>query len=130
MISVGVEVDTTELDRALSLAADRFLEDMEKALRACGMLVVRDAQLLAPVRYGKLRQSIRLAESLEVEPDGSIGLDIIAGGSEAFYAPFQEFGTRTIAPKAFMRGALAMHEHDIETILGEAVERSLGSIAA
>jgi len=118
---IHVDVDTSRLEAALERAAASFTAAVFAGLKSCGVLVTADAKKLAPVRYGYLRDSIRSDEP-HVTEGGALALDIIAGGGAAFYAPYQEFGTRHIPAKRFMRDALAMHEDDVSEILGIAVE--------
>lgn len=118
---IHVDVDTSRLEAALERAAASFTAVVFDGLRSCGNLVVKDAKRLAPFRHGNLVKSIK-ADEPHVSEGGALELDLIAGGAEAFYAPYQEFGTRTIPAKRFMRDALAMHEDDIPEILGIAIE--------
>jgi HK97 gp10 family phage protein len=130
-LGVHVEIDASRIDAAFKRAGEQFTDAVGSkvgaALKACATLVAADAIKLAPVRYGYLRNSIR-ADEPHVMESGELGIDIIAGGAEAYYAPYQEFGTRTIPAKRFMRGALEMHEQDIPKILGAAVEAALSEV--
>lgn len=59
------------------------------------------AKSLAPVDTGRLRSSI----SRRIELRGAEIVGIV--GTDVEYAPHQEFGTRFLTGKAFLRGGLA-----------------------
>jgi len=79
--------------------------------------VVARAVAAAPVRTGALRGSIR--------PDGKgLGRRVRAGGSKAFYARYQEFGTRKMAANPFLviqanPGTESEFETRVDRALGE-----------
>lgn len=69
----------------------------DSLMRGIGEQVARDARSYAPVDTGRLRNSIKV--------DAQAGN--ITVYSDVDYAVYQEFGTRHIAPRAFMGKALA-----------------------
>lgn len=67
-----------------------------------GLFVVeRRAKHLCPVDTGRLRSSI--THEAGVDAGGLVG----RVGTDVNYAPYVELGTRRLAPRAFLRGALA-----------------------
>lgn len=61
---------------------------MLNAVRDCVLLVQRGAKINAPVDTGRLRSSI----TPEVRQDAAGVIGVV--GTNVFYAPYQEFGTR------------------------------------
>jgi HK97 gp10 family phage protein len=74
----------------------------DQALKQVAMEVVADAQMYAPYDTGALKNSIAAGPLQRVGSRSEIDI-----GSDLFYAPFQEFGTRHIRPKAFLGRAIA-----------------------
>lgn len=96
----GVKVEVkgaAELSRSLS-AASRDLMDMTPANQDAGQIVARNAAARAPRRTGRLAGSLR--------PLRVTGTDVQVGSSVS-YAIFQEFGTRHVRPRYYLRGALS-----------------------
>jgi len=77
------------LRRKLLALPDAVRREMKAALEKSAQELVGMQQRLAPVRTGKLRDSI----GYEIEEDG-MKATISAGGGDAFYARFVEFGTQ------------------------------------
>lgn len=75
------------------------LEASLTALETAGMELEREMRNEAPVLTGALRDSIR-KEVDSSEPAAYVGSDLN-------YSVFVELGTRKMAPRAFMRRALA-----------------------
>lgn len=86
--------------RWTNVAALRAMPD--GFLRRVAMEVVADAQGFAPYDTGALKNSIT-AGTVQRTATGS-SVDI---GSDLFYAPFQEFGTRHVPAVAFLGRAIA-----------------------
>lgn len=83
--------------------------------------VRRAASALAPKRTGQMAASLRIVGS-------GPRLAVRAGGARAFYARFQEYGTKKMRPSPFMRPAV---EQKRSTVVGEyeqGIEAFLGRI--
>jgi len=83
---------------------------VQNELMALSFTLVREARERAPVRTGFLRDSIF---SIVAQESRGFRIEL---GARAYYSPYQEFGTRYIEPKRFLRGA-------IEEVKPELVER-------
>lgn len=77
--------------------------------------VLREAQRLAPYRSGKLRDSISV----------SFRSTTAQVGSSLYYAKYQEFGTRYIKPRRFLRGALEARREYILKLAEELIGKQL-----
>lgn len=102
-MNVRVRVDGTgDLIRKLRKLDDNMsAQALANATRAGALLIEGRAKELAPVRTGTLRRSIHteIAESTPTHATVLVGTD-------TFYAPFQEFGTRFMRAHPFLRPAL------------------------
>lgn len=84
-----------EFDRSFDIQVNRLVD---KELIGPLADEVRDtAQRLAPVRTGKLRNSIRVVRTSETSADI---------GSDVFYSKYVELGTTEHPSQAFLRPAL------------------------
>lgn len=88
---------------------------IEEKLREVALTVEATAKNLAPVRTGRLRDSIQ-AEVREKK---------IVLKSDVEYAGFVEYGTRFMAPRSFMRQALQTHLQDVKDALRRAFQEAL-----
>jgi len=87
---------------------NRKFQDIPRALRVqvqnelirLSYALVREARERAPVRTGFLRDSIY---SIVAQESRGFRIEL---GAKAYYSPYQEFGTRYIEPKRFLRGAI------------------------
>lgn len=77
--------------------------------------VVKEARKLAPYRTGKLRNSITATFK-----DTTVRV-----GSAVSYARYQEFGTRYIKPRRFLRGALEAKREYLIKLAQEFIGRQL-----
>lgn len=91
---VGGAFQWTNLD-ALRTAPDVKVGAISRQIRA-------DAQAYCPVRTGRLRESIHVRSARGADKHLIVWIY-----SHVDYAVYQEYGTRHIAPKAFMGRALA-----------------------
>lgn len=114
----GVENAIAAVRRAVTPVNDqRIGENAGKALEP----VAEEARRLAPVRSGTLRDSIVVSTQL-----GGYSTDarvvyvgpLTAGGSDAFYAHFIEFGTVTMRAEPFMAPAVFKHRDLVFEVLG------------
>jgi HK97 gp10 family phage protein len=74
---------------------------LDEAVDNAALLLEREAKRLAPVRTGKLRDSIRITES-KSRKDEAVRVEI---SPHIGYAAFVEFGTKGRAAKPYMRPA-------------------------
>ena len=96
-MSADIIFDEAALTRLFSSSDGPVAKDLARRARQVETAAKRNA----PVDTGRLRSSI----SHEL---GSSGGDLIANiGTNVFYAPYVEFGTRYMAARAFLRNALA-----------------------
>ena len=101
--------------------ADQVIEDLHgkpmlDGMRKATLLVSKDAKILAPVDTGLLRSSI----TPEVRQDGWTVLGVV--GSNVFYAPYQETGTRRgLRGKHYMQGGFDKNRKEIIDLLGDVV---------
>lgn len=87
--------------------------------KAC-LLVEGQAKMLAPVDLGNLRDNIMHKVSVSSsQVDGVVG-------SPTEYAEFQEYGTRHMSGKPFLRPAFRENKGNIERILGQILSSSVG----
>lgn len=98
------------LKRKLRRFPEAAREDIAKAMEQGAEEIVQLAKSLVPVDTGELRDSIGWtwgaapAGSMtlgEVKGSGNLRITIFAGNSEAFYARWQEFGTRNMPANPF-----------------------------
>jgi len=84
-------------------------------MRKATLLVQRDAKKLAPVDTGRLRASIT--------PEVRTAFHTIEGvvGSNVVYAPYQEFGTKYMPGRFYLRDALQQNADRIFKLLGDTV---------
>ena len=107
--------------QALQAKAAQMIEDLHgkpmlDGMRKATLLVSKDAKILAPVDTGLLRSSI----TPEVRQDGWTVLGVV--GSNVFYAPYQETGTRRgLRGKHYMQGGFDKNRKEIIDLLGDVV---------
>ena len=95
-MNVRVEIDTRALERKLR----RMPRDIERKVlpeaETAGATVISEAaQGLAPVDTGRLRESIHVDKS-----------EVVAGGNDAPYATYVEYGTLYTPAQPFLEPAL------------------------
>lgn len=106
----GVSIQTQGLrstSRALSKAGD-YAEDQKELMHEIGMIVVNEAQRIAPARSGKLRESIRAGK-------GKTKAVVRAGFKRVPYAPVIHYGwpDRNIPAQPYMYQALATTRSEV-----------------
>ncbi len=116
-----------KLDRQMAKMASGITQDRQRdVLHRGGQLIVDEAQRLAPVRTGALRDSIRVTDDREGLLYGKLsgkGMSIYIGpvGSvddgDVYYARFQEFGTINMRAHPFMRPAIASKRPEAERLV-------------
>jgi HK97 gp10 family phage protein len=97
-----------KLDRAM-------YEKVQRRLYEIGVQMRNLARQLAPVRTGRLRDSIfSRVQGWELK-----------FGAKAPYAEFQEFGTRHIPPRQFLTQALSQYDPQLELLIATAIEEAI-----
>lgn len=112
-MSYRVEVDL-EKSLALKTLASALKGYVDEALEAAAELTVAEAKRFAPVRTGRLRDSIAILEQ---------GEGYVVVGSEVEYAPYVEFGTYRMAPRSFLRPAVWDALYSFQEAIKVRVER-------
>jgi HK97 gp10 family phage protein len=117
---IGISVDTSDLDqwgRLLASEAAEIVRRIEPAVKAQQAEVQSRAVSMAPHRTGALRGSIR-------PTGGGLKRRVRAGGGRAFYAHYQEFGTRKMSANPFL---LRQANAQAAAEFGNRVERALAA---
>jgi HK97 gp10 family phage protein len=102
--------DLNRLEVDLLGAGFAVAQGASKIVRKGGQDVVRDAQAFAVVRTGAMKNSVGVDYGFD-------GLSFEAGPTVS-YAPYIEFGTSRIAPRAFMGPAFDRNVPQIVAELG------------
>jgi len=113
-MSYRLEVSGFEKAAALKTLASAVKGYVDEALKAAADLCVSEAKRLAPVRTGRLRDSIRILER---------GAGYVIVGSDVEYAPYVEFGTYRMAPRSFLRPAVWDAVYTFQEVIKVRVER-------
>jgi len=100
---IGIERLTARIDKAVNSLDPKINE----GLRIVGENIVNDARMIAPVKTGRLRDSIGAIVY------GNI-LEVHAG---AEYAAYVEYGTSLMTPRPFLRPAFEMNRADLIAVL-------------
>jgi HK97 gp10 family phage protein len=95
MFHVSVKFDADRALAGFEKMPGAIARNIEQWAYTVGSVVSTEAKSLAPVKTGALRGSI----TFELR-----GMQVRVG-SDLVYAKYQEFGTRYIKPKYFLRGA-------------------------
>ena len=108
----GVEI----LAQKFRDAANKLIPAIDMAVEAGADLIWDMAITLVRVRTGMLKSTNH------VEPTGQMMERLVrAGGSEAPYAPFVEFGTRKMGAQPYMRPSRDAREAEIVNLIAKAV---------
>jgi len=100
---IGIERLTSRIEKAVNSLDERIMEGLE----IVGENIVADAKAFAPVKTGRLRDSIGkkiVNRELEVY-------------AEAEYAAYVEFGTSRMRPQPFLRPAFEINRHNLIGVL-------------
>jgi HK97 gp10 family phage protein len=90
-------------------------ERVQRRLYEIGINMRTLARQLAPVRTGRLRDSIfSRVQGWELK-----------FGATVSYAAFQEFGTSRVQPKRFLSQAVEQYDSQLEVLLAAAVEEAV-----
>jgi len=113
-MSYRLEVDGCENTRYLKTLAASLKGYVDEALKHAAELCVAEAKRFAPVRTGRLRDSIRVLEQ---------GEGYVTVGSDVEYAPYVEYGTYRMAPRSFLRPAVNDAVYAFQEVIEVKVER-------
>ena len=97
MIKFQVQVESEDFQRKLNRLPESIRKWVQQALQQTAQTVQARARQLAPVRTGRLMQSIY------VQMESEYAFKVVC---YAPYALFVEFGTRYITPRYFLTRAL------------------------
>ena len=95
-------------------------DDARKVLNEQAEIIRDDAKSRAPVDSGTLQKSIKASKTKK-----SLNASVSAGGGDAYYAPFVEFGTRSMDARPFLYPAGRAHEEETGKKLVEAMTKTL-----
>lgn len=114
-VEIAITVEGAEnLQQALQCLDDAVQRNIQEQLERWAMEVREYARALAPVRTGRLRNSIYAKTS---------GWTVEVGAS-AEYAIFVEFGTRHMQAKPFLRPAVEEYLPMLETAVLNALDEA------
>ena len=111
-VTVRVE-GLKELERKMiALGPKISRQALKSALVAGAMVIKKEAQLMAPVKTGRLRRAMYIKKMGKPNPFAENVIFGVRHGRkmskrdlDAFYWSFQEFGTKFIKPLSFVRNA-------------------------
>jgi HK97 gp10 family phage protein len=114
-LTVKIQIDPSgivEFAEALKRMPEQLRERFSEVLGDIGRQIVTRARAYAPVRTGALRASIYETVTHDLQ---------LRVGAYVYYAIFQEFGTRYIAPRYFITRAI----HECMPLLTFAVQEAI-----
>jgi HK97 gp10 family phage protein len=117
--SAQLEAKLKQLDAAVSS------EVMAHALLAGALVIEAAAKEKAPVDTGTLKRSISVAVAQTLD-SGSLYADI---GTDVFYAPFQEFGTRFMRAQPYLRPAFDEKKGEAQNVIRDAIKQLIEAAA-
>ena len=109
-----------EMIRFFDEAERSLLDELDAAVDSGAKLVWDTAVTLVPVRTGNLKSTIQIVK------DAPLQYRVTAGGPQAPYAAFVEFGTSRASARPFMRPALEARRAEIMALIHGAVGRIFG----
>ena len=123
-MAVQIDCDISgvdELQRKMELLDTKLQADIHERLQAEANLIKATAQSYAPVRTGFLRSTIYVVVT---------GLMHVKIGAWAFYAKYQEFGTRRTRGVHFLSRAFQEHWPRLRQAIDYVVDKVIGEVAA
>lgn len=109
--------------RAVETGIGNFLQT---AIAKSLAVMERNIKVIAPFKHGHLRRSIQ--NRMTSPTSGEVFTGSVEGGQPIDYAVYQEYGTKHIAPRAFMRKGVAASEDRIKQIFGEEARKVRASV--
>ncbi|MGE4487666.1 MAG: HK97-gp10 family putative phage morphogenesis protein [Synergistaceae bacterium] len=91
-----------------------------KVLNEQAEIIRDDAKSRVAVESGTLQKSIKASKTRK-----TLNASVSAGGGDAYYAPFVEFGTKNADAQPFLYPAARAHEEETEKKLVEAMTKTL-----
>jgi len=107
-----------ELERKMNIADREITIRVHRVLYDLGVSIRNLAKALAPVKTGRLRISIFM---------NIVGW-VVRIGATVPYAVFQEFGTRYIMAKRFLRTAIEAYQDQVVPRIREAIQEAIESV--
>ena len=95
-------------------------DNARKVLNEQAEIIRDDAKSRAPVDSDTLQKSIKASKTKK-----SLNASVSAGGGDAHYAPFVEFGTKNADAQPFLYPAARAHEEETARKLVEAMTKTL-----
>ena len=143
-MSVKIKIDgVAQVQKRLKKWGKEKEEESKKVLKEIGFKIQRDAKLTA--REKGVFDTTRLISSISINwtggptrgavdapakrddgigrPDSKLGKFEVAVGTNVFYAPFQELGTRKMRARPFLFPSFFSHEGDVERKLKEIMKK-------
>ena len=108
-VEFNVTVEDEDFRRKMEKLPDSLQKYLQQALQQTAQTIMMRARQLAPVKTGRLMQSIYVQ---------LIGGYTVKVGCYVSYALFQEFGTRYIVPRYFLTRALQESRSEFLSIIG------------
>jgi len=121
-LSLKIDIDASQVERfaeALKQMSNELRDKWAEALGEVGRQIVVRARAYAPVRTGALRASIYETVTHDL---------VLRVGAYVYYALFQEYGTRYIAPRYFMTRAIQENLPLLNFAMGEAINEVWSSL--
>ena len=121
-MTVKIDIDASEVEQfaeALRQMPEQLREKFAEALGEIGRQIVVRARAYAPVRTGALRASIYQTVTRDL---------VLRVGAYVYYAIFQEYGTRYIAPRYFLTRAIQENFPLLVFAMGEAINQTWESL--
>jgi len=126
MINLEFKAEVQPLAERLKETAETGRKQTAEALQTCAAMIRDQAKILCPVKTGKLQKSIQIRKETE-----ALSVGVSAGGGEASYARFVEYGTSRKKAQPFMRAALALAKLLVVKAVGSAWRKALeGEVGA
>jgi len=123
MAVVEAEIDLDKLNRLIRIFAgftEKSAEAFDEALEAGAQAIEDMAVTLVPIRTGRLRDSIHHVRK------APLNWIVTAGGPDAPYARFVEYGTYKMAARPFLRPATEDRRHEMNQIIHRKIRELLG----
>jgi HK97 gp10 family phage protein len=117
-----LSVQLEDLDEVPDDAIDDLEGDMHEIMENVGMNTVAEAKSLAPVRTGRLRDSI----SYEADEDALM----MTFRADTNYAIYQEDGTSKMAPNPYLREPAAHAEDELNSEMDDSISSRLDGLVA